>query len=144
MVAVLICVANYYWFFSPTVVEGVLDHKAVTGVKDGTSYTILLNADWEISVKDEDYEKFFSENDRNAFINKSIEDEMKVEYSEINYLVSIRVSSRDPVNKIEEGETLAYFATRDNFNDLWIGDKVRYKVARFKTATIKGLVEVTR
>ena len=143
LVAVVIGAATYYYVFSPVVVEGIVDHKGVTGVKDGTLYTILLNADWGIRVEDEDYEKFFSDEDRNAFIDKSLEDTMKTEYSEINYLVSIRVSSEDPVNNLEEGETLAYFVSRDDFNMLRIGDEVKYEVERFQTATIKRLLEVT-
>jgi len=140
LVAVVIGAA-YYYVFSPVIVEGIVDHKAVTGIKVDTSYDVLLNAPWGIIIKDKDYARFFSEKDRNAFINKSLEDEMKTEYSEINYLVSIRVSSKDPVNGLEKGATLAYFVSRDDFNKLRIGDKVKYEVARFQAATIKRLLQ---
>ena len=142
LVAVSIGAATYYYVFSPVIVEGVVDHKAVTGEKDGTSYSVLLNTPEGIIVKDEDYALFFSEKDRNAFVNKTLEDSMKTEYLEINYLVSIRVSSRDPINDLEENQTLAYFASREDFNAMKIGDKVTYEVERFQTATIKHVLSI--
>jgi len=142
LVAVSIGGATYYYVFSPVIVEGVVDHKAVTGEKDGTTYSILLNTPEGITVEDEDYEQFFSGKDRNAVINKTLEDKMKTEYSEINYFVSIRVSSRDPINNLEENQTLAYFASRDDFNALKMGDKVTYEVERFQTATIKRVLAI--
>ena len=139
LVVVVVSVAVYYWFFSPVIVEGAVDHKAVTGTKDTTIYSILLNTDSGIVVKDEDFEDWFSEVDENAFVNSSLEGRMRTEYSEAYYLVSIRVSTGDPVNSLEEGETLAYFVSRDDFNRVKIGDGVRFEVERFQTATIKGL-----
>jgi len=142
LVAVGIAVAGYYWFFTPVIVEGVVDHKAVTGTKDTTIYSVLLNTDSGIVIKDKDYEGWFSDEEMNAFVNNSLEDEMRAEYSEIYYLVSMRVTSEDPINNLEEGETLAYFVSRDAFNKLGIGDNVRFEVDRFQTATIKGLAVI--
>ena len=142
LVVVVVSVAVYYWFFSPVIVEGVVDHKAVTGTKDGTIYSILLNTDSGIVVKDEDYEDWFSEVDKNAFVDSSLEGRMRTGYSEVYYLVSIRVSTGDPVNSLEEGETLAYFVSRDGFNRVKIGDGVRFEVDRFQAAAIKGLAVV--
>lgn len=140
--AVSVGAATYWYVFSPVIVEGIVDHKAVTGEKDGTTYSILLNTPEGIIVKDEDYEHFFPEKDRNAFINKTLEDNMKTEYLEINYLVSIRVTSKDPINNLEENQTLAYFASREDFNTLEIGYKVTYEVERFRTATIKRVLSI--
>ena len=140
LVAVSVGVATYYYVFSPVIVEGVVDHKSVTGTKDSTLYSILLNTPEGIIVKDKDYEKFFSENDTDAFISKSLEDKIKIEYSKISYLVSIRVSTKDTINNLEEGDTLAYFVSKDDFNNLSIGDKVTYEVERFQTATVKRLL----
>ena len=142
LVAVSIGAATYYYVFSPVIVEGVVDHKGVTGEKDGTTYSILLNTPEGIIVEDEDYAQFFSKKDTNAFINKTLEDEMTTEYSEINYLVSIRVTSGDPINNLEENETLAYFVSREDFNALKMGDKVRYEVERFQTATVKRVLSI--
>lgn len=142
LVAVSIGAATYYYVSSPVIAEGVVDHKAVTGEKDGTTYSILLNTPEGIIVKDEGYEHFFSEIDRNAFINETLDYRMKTEYSEINYLVSIRVTSREPINNLEENQTLAYFVSREVFNALKMDDKVTYEVERFQTATIKRVLSV--
>jgi hypothetical protein len=142
LVVAAVGVAGYYWFFSPVIIEGVVDHKAVTGTKDATTYSVLLNADWGIVVEDEDYGGWFSDGEMNAIVNVSLEDELRREYSEVFYFVSVRVSSEDPINNLEEGETLAYFVSRDGFNKLSIGDNVRFEVDRFKTATIKGLAVI--
>lgn len=80
---------------------------------------------------------FSPEEDRDASINKSLEDEMKTKYSTIYYLVSIRVDSKDPVNHLEEGDTLAYFVSRDDFNRVKIEDKVEYEVS---TSALSGFV----
>jgi len=140
--AVSVGAATYYYVFSPVIVEGVVDHKGITGEKDGTTYSILLNTPEGIIVEDENYAQFFSEKDRDAFINETLDYKMKTEYSEINYLVSIRVTSRDPINNLEENQTLAYFVSRENFNALKIDDKVTYEVGRFQTATIKQVLYI--
>ena len=86
---------------------------------------MIDNRSW-ILLKDKSYEEFFSKKDNNTFISKSLEDEMKSEYSDIKYLVSIRLDSRDPINGIDKGEALAYFVSKEDFNKMKIGDKVKY------------------
>ena len=127
------------------IVEGVVDHKTVTGEIENTSYIILINrpADdgpW-ITVEDNEYEEFFLKEDRDAVINKSVEDEMKVKYNTINYLVSIRLTSKDTVNNLEAGDTLAYFVNRDDFNKVKIDDEVRFEVSKSAPVTIENFLE---
>lgn len=136
-----------YKFMSPVMVEGVVDHKAVMGVKGDTSYTILLNrptdnGSW-IIVKDKDYEKFFK-GEKNAFISKSIEDEMRKKYFDIKYLVSIRLDSKDPINGIDKGEALTYFVSREIFNKMKIGDRVKFEVSRSEKCMIKRLIQIEK
>jgi len=104
-------------------VEGIVDHKAVTGVKDNTSYTILVNIGggepW-IVLKDEDYEGRFSTADENAVVSESLETEMKEEYSVVNYFVNVKV---DP----EEEGTQPYRASREVFNNIEVGTKVKFR-----------------
>ena len=61
LVAVVVGVASCYWFFSPVIVEGVVDHRAVIGTKDTAIYSVLLNTDSGILVKDKDYEGWSSD-----------------------------------------------------------------------------------
>jgi len=130
LVVVIACSLVYKSASSPIIVEGTVDHKVITGLKGDTSYTILVNRmidnrSW-ILLKDKSYEEFFSKKDNNTFISKSLEDKMKSEYSDIKYLVSIRLDSRDSINGIDKGEALAYFVSKEDFNKMKIGDKVKY------------------
>ena len=104
-------------------VEGIVDHKAVTGVKDNTSYSVLVNIGggepW-IVLKDEDYEEHFSTADENAVVSESLEREMKEEYSVVNYFVNVKV---DP----EEEGTQPYRASREVFNNIEVGTKVKFR-----------------
>ena len=105
-------------------VEGIVDHKAVTRIKDNTSYTILVNrtGDGEplILLKDEDYEEYFSTGDENAVVSESLEREMKKEYSVVNYFVNVKVAA-------EEEGTQPYRATREIFNNIEVGTKVKFR-----------------
>jgi len=105
-------------------VEGIVDHKAVTSVKDNTSYTVLVNSigDGEpwILLKDEDYEEYFSTGDENAVVSESLESEMKKEYSVVNYFVNVKVAAK------EEG-TQPYRASREVFNNIEVGTKVKFR-----------------
>lgn len=128
------------------IVEGVVDHKTVTGEIENISYTILTNRPrsddrlW-IIVQDNDYKEFFLEEDRDAVINKSVEYEMSLKYDMIHYLVSIRLTSQDNVNKLNIGDTLAYFVNRDDFNKVKIDDEVRFEVSKSVFSAIERFLE---
>ena len=104
--------------------EGIVDHKAITGVKDNTSYTILMNGPGDgepwILLKDEDYEEYFSTGDEDAVVSESLASEMKKEYSVVNYFVNVKV---DP----EEYGTQPYRASREIFNNIEVGTKVQFR-----------------
>jgi hypothetical protein len=100
---------------------GIVDNKAVTGVKDNMGYTILMNAfsDGEawIALDDQDYEEYFSGHG-NAAVSEALEAEMKEEYSAINYFVNLEIAPG-------EWGTQPYRATREIFNSMEVGTKVR-------------------
>ncbi len=131
---------------SSVIVEGFVDHKIVTGVKGDTSYTILLNwptdGSW-IIVKDKEYEKFFM-GEKNAFVSKSTENEIRKKYPDIKYIVSIKLDSKDLVNGIDKGEAITYFVSRDEFNKMKIGDKVKFEVLRSRKYMIKRLIQIEK
>ena len=105
-------------------VEGIVDHKTVTGVKDGTSYTVLMNAaaDGEawIVLKDQDYEEYFSTVEENAVVSESLEAEMKKEYSVVNYFINVKVAP-------EEEGTRPFRASREVFNSIEVGSTVKFR-----------------
>jgi hypothetical protein len=105
-------------------IEGTIDHKTVTGVKDNLSYTVLINspADGEgrILLMDRDYEEYFSTGDENAVVSAPLEAEMKEEYSVLNYLVNVQVGP-------EEDGTRPFRASREVFNSIEVGTTVKFR-----------------
>ncbi|ATU09151.1 hypothetical protein EFE41_10185 [Methanohalophilus portucalensis FDF-1] len=136
----------FFYYVIPVEVEGVVETKAINGRMSGnTGATILLNRQvpgepW-ILVEDKDFEQFFSPEDRNVFINDSLHEQMDMKYVSIDYIVSIQVSSDDPVNDVRKGQTYAYYASREDFNMAEIGDTVRYRVSRFEDYRIEEILE---
>ena len=66
---------------------------------------------------------------------------MNLKYDRINYLVSIRLTSQDTVNKLDIGDTLAYFVNGDDFNKVKIDDEVRFEVSKSGFTTIERFLE---
>lgn len=147
LVVVLAVLSVYKLALSPVIIEGVVGHRAVEGIKGNTHSTILVstattNLNSEVLVLDKDYEVFFPEKG-DVFINKSLEDKMKTKYDKIRYFVSVRVSSRDPVNGIEKGGCNSYSIDRSEFNKVQVWDKVKYEVSRWsELPTVEKFVDV--
>ncbi len=136
VVAALVCLLVLSCSARNTV-EGIVDHKAVTGVKDDTSYTILMNAaaDGEawIVLKDQDYEEYFSTVEENAVVSESLEAELKKEYSIVNYFVNVKVAP-------EEEGTRPFRASREVFNTIEVGTTVRFRCS--EPTELPEIVEV--
>jgi hypothetical protein len=137
VVATLIVMVVYFTSFSAVLVNGVVDHKAVLGMNDQTSRTLLLIIPDGVVIKDPALLDLFQGQGPNLTINETLDQKMhNLGYSQIFYLGSIRVSTNDPVNGVGQGETLQYFMNRDDFNRLIINCSVSYEVDRFQGATI--------
>ena len=122
--AVLCLLVLVYTYSGKNIAEGVVDHKAITGVKDDTSYTILMNrtVDGEplILLKDADYKEYFSTGSGNVVANESLEREVKKEYSVVNYFINVKIDS-------EEYGTQPYRASREIFNNIEVGTKLQFR-----------------
>jgi hypothetical protein len=139
-VATLIVAVVYLTSFSAVLVSGVVDHKAVVGINDQASRTLLVITSGGVVIKDPALVDLFQGQGPNLVINETLDQKMHNRgYSEIFYLGSIRVSTNDPVNGIGQGETLQYYMNRDDFNRLTINGSVSYEVDRFQGATITKL-----
>ena len=149
-VAILIVISAlvYELAFTPVIVEGVIEWKGITGVKDNTHTEIMRNrpseGKYRILVRDKNYKGFFRDIG-NAEVNESLEDKLKADYSNLNYYVEITVDSRDPVNNLEKGCAYGYSVSREDFNNVQIWDKVKYEVSRWsELPRIKEFLEVDR
>ena len=147
LVVVIAGLLVYKLALSPVIVEGVVGHKAVRGIEGNTHPLILASTattslNSEVLVLDKDYDMFFPEKG-DMFINKSLEDKMETKYDKIEYFVSVRVSSRDPINGVEKGECNIYSVDRSEFNKVQVWDEVKYEVSRWsEISTIEKFVDV--
>ncbi len=113
-------------------VEGVVDHKTVTGVINDTSYTILRNqqindpdqpmSEALILVEDQDYSNFFSSDDQDMTITESLEQQLRLKYVQINYIVHVSAAS-------SEGGTQSYLASREIFNAAKVSRQVKFETS---------------
>ena len=126
LVAVVLISVVGYLAFKPTRAEGVVDHKTITGARDSMSYTIVTITDTGIIVKDEEFNEDF---ESSTTINETLAHRLDSWYDEIHYLISVRTGD----------ETIAYFVSREDFNKVDIGGRIRFIVLRFKTTTIRIL-----
>lgn len=115
-----------------TIVEGVVAHRVLSGVKDGTSYTVLWdrfddNGVSIIVVKDEDLEDYFPlEGD--LVVSEELEGQIQILYSEVVYQVSVRESPE---------HTVGYLTSREIFNRMKLGATVE-----FQTSESSGAPEI--
>ncbi|MFO7967612.1 MAG: hypothetical protein R6U44_08445 [Archaeoglobaceae archaeon] len=135
-ILVIVLAGAAYKLVFLNVVEGNVSHKSVSGMKGDTVYGIILNrpisdGSW-IVVRDDDYGKYFS--GKHVVINETVEERMTREYRDLKYQVNVNVSP-------EEG-TEGYQTSREIFNQIRVGEKVKMEVTRFSdTPSIIGVVE---
>jgi hypothetical protein len=120
----VISAAIGYLALKPVSAEGIVDHKAITGTRGSTSYTITTVTDTGINVNDPDFAEDLKDS---TTVDDDLAYRLDSMYDEINYIVSIRTG----------GETMAYFVTREDYNKVGIGDDIRYEILKFKTTAIR-------
>ena len=115
-------------------VEGVVSHKAITGVRGDSAFTILQNvfrqSGSSVVVKDKDYQGHFPAETQHAVISESLENEIGQEYSQVTYIVNVRVP-------FVADSTLPYRVSREDFNLMRVGS-----TARFKSSGGGGIQEI--
>lgn len=136
-IALLLVFVVYLLAFSTVTVEGVVDHKAITGIANQTQYTLVMITPWEIQILGASVSDLFQGKGLNLTVNEEFEQELLNRgYSEIGYQASIRVSSKDPVNHLEPGDTMGYLVKRSDFNVLPMGASVEFEVEKGKSLWI--------
>ncbi len=105
-------------------IEGRVDHKSITGEKNGTSYTILVNnpqaeGDPLINVKDSAYNGYLPATG-SAIINQELAQKLHLDYSNVTYLVNIDDDQ-------EKAGTTPYLVDREIFNQIDVGSYIKFK-----------------
>ena len=76
-------------------IQGTVDHKSITGVREDTSYTVLINSDSEllesrVLVKFDNYREDFTRNTSAIVVTDAVAAKLQSEFSEVRYFVNVR------------------------------------------------------
>lgn len=124
----------HQFFIAPVTVSGTVEAKGMTGMAGDTSRTILSVQDDGVTVDDATYSALFR--DAPVRVNASVAERLSRKYRDLSYVVTLRVTSDDPVNGVPRGGSLAYTASREAFNAVTIGQTARFRVARSRLPRI--------
>ncbi|RLF25533.1 MAG: hypothetical protein DRM97_01490 [Thermoprotei archaeon] len=133
--------AYLYW---PVVIEGVVDHKTVLGVRDGVVFEILKVAPHGVWFKDKEVISFLGNAslDPYNFTLDGLIEVIKSRYDEVYCTISIRTRYGDPVNGLKPGETLGYIADIEYFDLFKLGSKVKVAITRASRVKIVKIIEI--
>jgi hypothetical protein len=112
-------------------IEGVVDHKILSGVKDGMQYSIVFNAPDDDGtalnqVKDDAFQSLFPLHGE-LVVTEDLENQMRGVYSDFVYQVSFTKSPDD---------TFGYLTTRDIFNRMSLGAALKCRVSGVRIVKI--------
>ena len=105
-------------------VEGVVDHKVLSGIRESTQSAIVWNVLDDDGtpinvVKDDDFQDCFPLHGE-LVVSEEVENQMGAVYSDFVYQVSVRKSPDD---------TFGYLTTREIFNQMGLGATVKFQVS---------------
>lgn len=113
--ALALFAAIYYLSLRPVSLEGVVDHKTITGTREGTSYNIVVFTSAGNHFDDKEVRDFFDESN---LVNDSVAYQLESRYDEVFYVVSVRSGE----------ETMGFIASREDFNEVVPGSSIRFKI----------------
>lgn len=125
---------------SPSTIDGTVEAKSITGKQSDTSYGILLAHEGHLGVEDETYEDDF-ETWRRVVVDDDLEQRLRFDYRTLQYNVHVRHDSSSPQFDADVGESLAYRATREQFNAAGIGDEISFSIADGRAPEIEELTD---
>ncbi len=116
IVAILAVGAGIYLVaFKPVPFEGVVDHKTITGTRQGTSYSIIVFTTAGNHFDDKEVRGLFEETDS---VNDAVTAQLEARYDEVFYVVSVR----------SVDDTVGYFVSRKEFNGVLPGSRIRFNI----------------
>ena len=105
----------YFAAFGPGASEGIVDHKSITGTRDQTSYGIVVFTVAGSHFDDKEVRGLFEDT---GYVNDTAEGQLEIRYDEVFYVLSVRT---------DDGTT-GYFVTKEDFNKVVPGSRIRYSV----------------
>jgi hypothetical protein len=130
---------TYYQYVATEQVQGRVDHKSISGDLDGTTYGLVLYTPTGLSV-DLQIRDLISENatDLTASQERTLIQELQDRGYALHFCLNVEVSSRDPVNDLNSGDTLGYSVDQDTFVRFDMGDTISYEVPYNEKAVIRS------
>jgi len=105
----------YLVVFRSAASEGVVDHKTITGTRQGTSYSIVVFTTAGNHFDDKEVRGLFEETD---IVYDAVAAQLEARYDEVFYVVSVR----------SVDDTVGYFVTRKDFNGVVPGSRIRFNI----------------
>jgi len=138
--ALVICSVVLAYYYQPVIIEGVVDHKTIVGIRDDAGMTIIRITPHGVIVKDKELKSHLI--NLKKFTLDEVIEFLQLKYDAIYCTVSIRVITSDPLNNLAPGETLAYIIDVKYFDMLKIGSKVKFTITRLNPLKINEVIEV--
>jgi hypothetical protein len=105
----------YYVAFRPLNLDGVVDHKTISGTNSGTSYTIVVFTETSSLFDDGEARALFEDSDT---VTDSIAAQLDMRYDDLFYIVSVR----------SDGDTMGYYVSKEDFNSVNYGSRIRFNI----------------
>lgn len=113
----------------PPAIEGEVIQKVVQGVRDETTYSVVVAWPDRLHVKEEVAEGLF-EDEHDLILDDDRYRELGAHYEELDYLVAVELTTRDRHDGEEpDGSAPQYFVSREEFNGVGPNDAVRGRVS---------------
>ena len=116
-----------YYYFRPVVKEGVVAAKSITGERNNVAYMIIRFHELGVNPKIDDWKSLFPNTTK---ISEETESQLKTRYTDLRYVINVRTKIK----------TMGYYASKDDFNKMDLGDTVKFKILRKRDPTIKIIV----
>jgi len=129
------------YYLQPIIVEGVVDHKTLVGVKDDVVKTLLMVTPHGILIKDKSIKAYVS---GDSILYERLIENLSKYYDRIYCTVSIRVSTEDPLNDLSPGETLAYIVDIKYSSLLEVGSRVKFVITRLDPIKISRIISIEK
>jgi hypothetical protein len=140
IVIVAMLALAYYQYIATEQVDGKVDHKGIMGVLDDTSYTLVMYTPYGLSV-DSHIRDLIPKNATDLTIPQEqvLINELRDRGYSLHFVLNVEVSSHDPVNGLNPGDTLGYFVEQDVFTRLNLGDIMTFEVPHNEKGVIRSV-----
>jgi len=131
---VMLALATSVFFvgYAPRVESGIVEYKVVTGRDDHGPHVLILQTDHGTAVLDEEIKGDALRNGASLFVDESLEDEIGLHYTDIEYRVSVILSG---TNKVQ-----IFSVPRDFFNFVETNTAVRFEIDKPHSDKIRRLI----